>query len=335
MRGGRARGTLPLRAIMAGEVLDTAVVLFRERALPLLLIAAPLQALEQIAVWHAGAPLLDGYAAFTVWWRVIATVLACDAVIVLLLGAYAGAATVPALIGEKVGHRALLKRTRPLPLLATVLLPALAAWPGAYFGLVGLIAVSGFLGLAGVALVIDRAGWPFGALGRSIVLVTRPGLRGLFNRIFGFLIWLVVRLALAIGPILFLWQAGLVANGYLGDWPVLAVWGLAGTVSCAALACLDAVTLIDTRIRSEGLDIALRRALTNGTDPAAVFVHERPRGDAPMQVAPQPSLPPWPQALVRPPVPAGMSRQAQMQWIQAQAQAQYQQAPRPEEGRES
>jgi MFS family permease len=321
--------------MLGSELLDTAVVLFRERALPLLLLALPLQALEQVAARYAGAPFLDEYANFTVWWRVIATVLACDAVIVLLLGAYTGAAAVPALLGHKVSDRALFKRMRPLPLLATAFVPALVAWPAAYFGLVGLIAVFSLVGLAGAALAIDRSRWPFGALGRSVVLVTRLGSRGIRSRIISVVVWLVIRVALAIGPILFLWQFGLVANGYLGDWPVLMVWGLAGTVSCAALACLDAVTLIDTRIRSEGLDIALRRALTNGTDPAAVFVHERPRGDAPMQVAPQPSLPPWPQALVRPPVPAGMSRQAQMQWIQAQAQAQYQQAPRPEEGRES
>jgi hypothetical protein len=247
------QGILPLRAMRRGELLDAAVVLFRARALPLLLLAAPLLAVEQIVLVYAGASWLDEYAQFTDWWRVIAALLACEAVIVGLLGAYAGAATGPALLGQKVTHRALFRRMRPLPVLVTMLIPALAAWPGAYFGLVGWIGVYGFLGLAGVAVVIDRAGWPFGALGRSIVLVTRPGLRGLFNRIFGFLIWLVVRLALAIGPILFLWQAGLVANGYLGDWPV----------------------------------------------------------------------------------PAGMSRQAQMQWIQAQAQAQYQQAPRPEEGRES
>jgi len=131
MRGGRARGTLPLRAMLYGELLDTAVVLFRERALPLLSLAVPLQAAEQVAAWYAGAPLLDPYAGFTVWWRVIATVLACDAVIVLLLGGGAGAAAVPALLGDKVTHRALLKRMRPLPLLVTAVVPALVAWPAA------------------------------------------------------------------------------------------------------------------------------------------------------------------------------------------------------------
>jgi MFS family permease len=334
MRGGRARGTLPLRAMLYGELVDTAVVLFRERALPLLLLALPLQALEQIAVWYAGAPFLDEYANFTVWWQVIATVLAGDAVIVLLLGAYAGAAAVPALLGDRVSHRALFKRMRPLPLLATAILPALAAWPAAYFGLAGLIAVFGLLGLAGAALAIDRARWPFGALGRSAMLVTRSGSRGVRIRIVSVVIWLGIRLALAIGPILFLWQFGLVADGYLGDWPVLLMWGLAGTVSCAALACLDAVVLIDTRIRIEGLDIAVRRALMNGTDPAAVLVHTRPADTVPMQVSAHPGLPPWPQALVRPSVPAGLSRQAQLQWMQAQAQAQYQ-TRRPDEERES
>jgi hypothetical protein len=334
MRGGRVRGTLPLRAMLNSELADTAVVLFRERALPLLLLALPLQAIEQIAAWYAGAPMLDEYANFTVWWRVIATLFAGDAVVVLLLGAYAGAAAVPALLGQKVTHRALFKPMRPLPLLVMAIVPALVAWPAAYFGLGGLIVFFGLFGMAGVALAIDRARWPFGTLGRSAVLATRQSWRGLWARIFATVIWLGIRVALAVGPILFLWQFGLVADGYVGDWPVLMVWGLTGTVSCAALACLDAVVLIDIRIRTEGLDIALRRALANGIDPAQVLVHTRPKNAVPMQVSAQPGLPPWPQALVRPSVPAGLSRQAQLQWVQAQARAQYQ-TPRPDEGRES
>src|ERR1700754_2281006 len=142
--GGRVRGTLPLRAMTQGELLDTAVVLFRARALPLLLLAAPLLAIEQVILWLAGASWLDGYAHFADWWRVIATLLGCEVVIVGVLGAYAGAAVGPALLGQKVAHRELFKRMRPLPLLVTLLIPALTAFPGAYFGLIGWIAVHGF-----------------------------------------------------------------------------------------------------------------------------------------------------------------------------------------------
>jgi hypothetical protein len=334
MRGGRARGVLPLRAMLQGELLDTAVVLFRVRALPLLLFAAPLLAIEQVVLWSAGARWLDDYAHFTDWWRVIAALFACETVIVGLLGAYAGAAAAAALLGQKVSHRALFKRMRPLPVLITMIILAVVAVPGAYFGLIGWIVVHGFLGLAGAALVIDRSGWPFGALGRSAVLASRLGWRGFWARLRGFLLWLGVRVALAIGPITFLWKFGFSAEGYFGDWLVLTMWGLAGTVSCAVLACFDAVLLIDTRMRVEGLDIALRRALANGTDAAQVLVHTRPRGVVPMQTPVQPAVTPWPHALVRPSVPAGLSRQAQLQWMQAQAQAQYQQA-QPEPGRES
>lgn len=334
------RGVLPLRAMLQGELLDTAVVLFRERALPLLLLAAPLLAIEQVVLWFAGSFWLDEYATFTDWRRVVAALLGCEAVIVGLLGAYAGAAAVPALLGQRVTHRALLRRMRPLPVLITMLIPGLAAWPGAYFGLIGWIGVYGFLGPAGVALVIDRVGWPFGALGRSAALAARLGWRGFWTRLRGFVIWLVIRVALAIGPIMFLWKFGLVANGYYGDWPVLMMWGLAGTVSCAALACLDAVLLIDTRIRTEGLDIALRRALANGTDPALVLAHNpvwHPvpalRTDSPaLARAPaEPPVPPRLQALVRPPAPPGLSRQARLQWLQAQAQARYE--ARQDQGR--
>lgn len=326
------RGTLPLRAMRRGELLDAAVVLFRARALPLLLLAAPLLAIEQLVLRYAGASWLDGYANFTDWWRVIAALLACEAVIVGLLGAYAGAAAGPAVLGQTVSHRALFRRMRPLPVLVTMLIPALAGWPGAYFGVLGWIGVYGFFGLAGVAVVIDRAGWPFGALGRSAALSARLGGRGFWARLRAFLIWLGIRVALAIGPITFLWKFGFVADGYYGDWPVLMMWGLAGTVSCAALACFDAVLLIDTRIRTEGLDIALRRALANGTDLAPVLAHTRPGNAAPVfpthSLAPmptpaQPSVPPRLQALVRPSTPPGMNRQARLQWMQAEARLQY------------
>lgn len=330
MRGGGARGALPLRAMLQGELLDTAVVLFRVRALPLLLIAAPLLAIEQVVLWFAGARSLDGFSHFTDWWRVMAALLACETVIVGLLGAYAGAAAGPALLGRKVSHRALFRPMRLFPALVTMILLAVVAAPGAYFGLIGWIAVHGFLGLAGVALVIDRPGWPFGALGRSVVLASRLGWRGFWARQWGFLLWLGIRVALAIGPITFLWKFGLSAVGYFGDWLVLAMWGLAGTVSCAALACYDAVVLIDTRIRVEGLDIAVRRALANGTDAAQVLVHTLPRDVVPMPTPVQPAVTPWPQALVRPAAPAGLSRQAQLQWMQAQAQAQYRAQQDPE-----
>jgi hypothetical protein len=334
MRGGgqQVRGTLPLRAMLQGELLDTAVVLFRARAVPLLMLALPLQAIEQILLWSAGAYRLDDYAHFTDWWRVIATLFACEAVIVGLLGAYAGVAAGPALLGQKVTHWALFRRMRPLPVLVTMLVPAVAGWPAAYFGLLGWIGLYGFLGLAGVALVIDRAGWPIGALGRSAALASRLAGRGFWARLRGFVIWLGIRVALAIGPITFLWRFGLVADGYFGDWPVLMIWGLAGSVSAAALACLDAVLLIDTRIRTEGLDIAVRRALANGADPAQVLVHRRPRnaapeiwapGPVPMPTPDQPPVPARLQALVRPSTPPGMTRQARLQWVQAQARAQY------------
>jgi hypothetical protein len=339
MRGGGARGALPLRAMLQGELLDTAVALFRTRALPLLAMAVPLLAIEQLVLWRAGAPGLDEYAPFTYWWRVIATLFACEGVIVLLLGAYAGAAAGPALLGEQVSHRALFRRVRPLPLLATALVPALVAWPGAYFGFVGWVVAYGFLGLAGVALVIDRARWPLGALGRSVRLASRLGGRGFWLRLWAGLIWLGIRVALAIGPITFLWQAGLVADGYLGAWPVLMMWGLAGTVSAATLACFDAAVLIDTRIRTEGLDVELRRAQANGADAARVLVHSRRGRAAPGAFPAQPAVPPWPLAFVRPPVPTGLSRQAQLQWMQAQAQAQHQEQyrypDRPDRGRES
>ena len=329
MRGGgvRALGGLPLRAMPQGELLDTAVVLLRSRILPLLLTAAPLLAAEQGVLWFAGARWLDSAARFTDWWSTIAALVACETVIVGLLGGYAGAAVVPALLGRKVAAKALFRRARLLPALAVVALLAVPAWAGAYFGLIGWAAVYGFFGLAAPALVVDRSKWPFGAMGRSAALTARLGWRAVWIRLWAYAIWLGIRAALALGPILLLWQLGLAPTAWFGSWQVLTVWGLAGTVSCAALACLDAVLLVDTRIRAEGLDIRLRRAVAHGVDPAQALAYSRPRhrpsAPGPIQPfhppVPPPAPPPVPPVRTQPLPP--MSHQARMQMFQAEAQA--------------
>jgi hypothetical protein len=50
---------------------------------------------------------------------------------------------------------------------------------------------------------------------------------------------------------------------------------LANAVAYSALACVAAVLLLETRIRTEGLDIAIGRARSRGEDDAAVLVYAR------------------------------------------------------------
>jgi hypothetical protein len=50
-------------------------------------------------------------------------------------------------------------------------------------------------------------------------------------------------------------------------WPGIAftvAWVVVNTVAYAMLACFDAVLYLDTRVRTEGLDIAVARTLRQG-----------------------------------------------------------------------
>ncbi|MFD0823756.1 hypothetical protein ACFQ0D_36770, partial [Micromonospora zhanjiangensis] len=132
-------------------------------------------------------------------------------------------------------------------------------WPVAYL----------LFGLAMPALVIDRVG-PVAALGRSVRLCTRSGLRAGGIRLLGYLAWLFIRLATGIG--------GWVALRLLIDtgvaWRDHLVTGLAwlmiNAIAYPVLGCLDTVLHLEARMRSEGLDITLRRAVRHGvsTGPA-------------------------------------------------------------------
>jgi hypothetical protein len=275
----RQTAILPLRATTAGESLDGAVALLRQRALPLLIMAAVLAAGEQVLLTRlrAAVPLYPPFYwpsewDFPAWWRIAATGLTIEVLIITLLGAFAGAAAGPALLGRAVTHRAVFRRARVFPALLIAVLLAAVTWPAAYAGLAGLVVLYALTGLATPILAMDRVGNPFAALGRSVRLSARGGLRVARIRILGYLTWFGIRSALGLG-----WIA--VANlltynvdeaGWL-DWAVPAAWAVANTVAYAALACLDAVLLVEARIRTEGLDIALNRSRARGEDEAAML----------------------------------------------------------------
>lgn len=120
----------------------------------------------------------------------------------------------------------------------------------------------GLLGLAVPAIVIDGRG-PFGALGRSITLSGRIGMRAAWIRLLGYLGWLAIRAALGIGGLKALelvlptGSAWVTAAAYL-------VWIAVNTVAYPTLACLDATLHLETRMRTEGLDIVAFRAHRQG-----------------------------------------------------------------------
>jgi hypothetical protein len=281
MRVDGETGIIPLRAMTAGEVLDAAVALLRRHAAPLLTLSLALAVVEQLLLsrlrtfaqispslyyWRINSEDID-------WVPAVAAGLAGEAFIIAILGAYAGAAAGPALLGHRVRDRDLLRRTRPLAALLIALVLATLTFGAAVAGFLGVIFVYGLAGMSTVVLTVDRTANPFTAVGRAVGRATRSGMRGVLLRLLGYLVWLAIRLALGSGWII---AAGTITSvagwAWWLDWAVPIAWAIANAVAYAALACLDAVLLLEIRVRTEGLDIAVNRARSLGTDPAAALV---------------------------------------------------------------
>jgi hypothetical protein len=281
MRAVSSQPEFPLRPMTLGELLDAAMALLRRRAVPLLCAAVVLAAAEQFALGplrtaqHVSAPYFGpdrGH--FGGWWTLVAFGFAFEAAIITLLAGYASAAAESALLGRGVSDRALWRRVRPFATGTVAVLVGAVCGVAAFLGFLPWLFAFGLLGLAAPALVIDRAANPFTALGRSAALAARSGLRGCWVLLAGYLTWFAVRFALGAG-----WTA--VVSALTGSWPQWmtwlspAAWALANTVAYAALACVCAVLLLETRIRTEGLDLSIARARSRGEDDAAPLVRAR------------------------------------------------------------
>jgi hypothetical protein len=114
-----------------------------------------------------------------------------------------------------------------------------------------------------------------------MALVSRSGWRPGLIRLLGYLAWWVIRLALGAGT----WA---LLSVFLPDSPFggttvpgwawlagMATWTVVNALAYAALGCLDAVLHLDTRMRVEGLDIALSRALRTNRPPEPVLAVPR------------------------------------------------------------
>ncbi|GAA3342863.1 hypothetical protein GCM10020358_39410 [Amorphoplanes nipponensis] len=276
-----AQPELPLRPMTLGELLDAAMALMRARALPLLVAGAGLGLLEQAllvplrAAAFVSAPYYGpARGHFGQWWLVTALGFGTETVILTLLGALAAAAAGPALLGRRVRHRELWARTRPLSTVSVALLLGVLAGAALFAGFVPWLILYGLGGLTSAVLVIDRAGNPFSALARSARLTARSGLRGFWTLLCAYLTWFVIRFALGSGWVWILTRLSGGEPAWL-TWLTPAAWVLANAVAYSALACVAAVLLLETRIRTEGLDIAVGRARSRGEDDYATLVYAR------------------------------------------------------------
>lgn len=265
MPPSRPSGVVPLRPLTLGELLDAAVGLLRQNARSLLLIGAAVAAVEQILLYPlrlAASVTAPGYLPHSdrlgQYWLLLAAGFATEAVAIALLGGPAASGAGADLLG---GRRA---PARALTVAVIAPIAGLVVFVSTLAGLVPWVFGYGLVGLAAPAAVIERRG-PGSALLRSVTMSARTGMRASWIRVAGYLAWLAVRMTLALGgPLLVYAFAG--GRSWL-PWLAAALAAAVNTVAYPALACLDGVLYLDTRMRTEGLDIWLGRALRAGVLP--------------------------------------------------------------------
>ncbi|MFU8870510.1 hypothetical protein [Micromonospora sp. SL4-19] len=270
---------LPRRPLTVGELLDSAVLLLRGQARLLVPLAVLLAVGEQLLL-HPLRLLADarppewwpdldrlGWA-----WLLLAVGAGTEALIIAVLGNPAARGAAAALLGRRSGPRELVRPDQArwgatLPAAAavglTVCLAGLAgpAWFVAY----------GLLGAVVPALVVDRVP-AHRAPRRALALAVRAGGRAAGIRLLGYLGWWLIRLGIGVGAYHGL---GLLGLFDLSAWalPVAtATWVGVNALAYPALACLDAVLHLETRMRTEGLDIRLARAPAGAPEPALLAV---------------------------------------------------------------
>jgi hypothetical protein len=276
-------GVVPLRPLTVGEVLDAAVGLLRTHAKVFLGAGLLLAVVEQAVLLPlrtaaaAEPPFLLPYQdRLGQYWVMLAVGFGTEIAAITLLGGLTARTAAPALLGEQLADRAVIA-PRGSRFGAVLSIAAVIGVLGLFAALACLVpwfAVYAVTGLIVPTLVIDRVG-PLRAVSRGLGLAMRGGLRPCGVRLVGYVGWWAVRLALGIGSIALLKLALDDTNeGWLWVSAVIA-WCGVNAVAYPALACLDAVLHLETRMRTEGLDIAVARSRATGRSAAAAVVVPR------------------------------------------------------------
>lgn len=285
-----ARGVLPLRPLTVGELLDAAVTLLRVRWRLLVGWGIAVAALEQ-AVLFPLRRLADVDASYyppadrwELWKLLVIVGFATEAAIIAGLGFPAARVAPRALLGSAAPPPE--PPVRPAaaiaPIVAAVgVVCGLAVAPLLFWDapdLVGIfllvlfvvmpiwVLVYGSVGLAVPAVVIDRLD-PVRAVGRSVVLAHRGFLRTVRVRALAYLGWFALRLAWGLGMLVLISLVYTSPSTTVDNILMAAVYLAVNALAYPMLACLDAVLHLEARMRTEGVDIALRRALDRGRDP--------------------------------------------------------------------
>ncbi len=296
----RPGGALPLRPLTTGELLDGAVVLLRTRPFQLIGLGVLLALVEQAVLFplrtlaRQDISLLPGSGRLDEFGVLVVAGFGTEALIIAILGGVAGREGARVLLGRAAPPRPTL---RPVSLagvsIMAMVVCAAAAFPFLVVleplqsaGLVVAVMMAaiawpipyGLIGLAAPAVVIEQRG-PASALWRSVRLASRDGLRAAWIRVLGYAAWLFVRLGLTLATIALVDIFGALPSE-TADRLLLA--GTAVVVNALVypmLGCLDVMLLLEARMRTEGLDISLRRAVARGvaTDASLAVAQKSPR----------------------------------------------------------
>jgi hypothetical protein len=252
---------LPRRPLTVGELLDAAVQLVRAAPRSLLLIAVGLAVAEQGVLFLLHQALGIDYltrnesADWDFWemlgqvWLAMAVGAGFEALIITILGVWAGRAAVAQLTGAW-------RRRGPWEVARVGVAAPVAGLTTAVGALLGPLWVLGYglFGTSGAVIGID----PRGGLGRAAATAFRVGMRVTGVRLLGYLAWLLLRLGFYLGLDSLL---GFLSVGVMGGFWILTIGiVIANVAAYAFLASLDAAAVIEARFRGEGLDIWLARA---------------------------------------------------------------------------
>jgi hypothetical protein len=278
-------GALPLRPLTTGELLDGAVVLLRARPFQLIGLGVLLALAEQLVLFplrslaRQDISLLPGTGRLEEFGLLVVTGFGTEALIIAILGGVAAREGGRAMLGRAAPPRPSLQ---PVSLavvsIVAMLVCAAAAFPflvvleplqaGGFF--VALIMAAllwpipyGLVGLAAPTVVIERRG-PASALLRSVRLASRDALRATWIRVLGYAAWFIVRLALTTATITLVEIFGTSPSEHADRLLLAGTAVLANALAYPMLGCLDVMLLLEVRMRTEGLDISLRRALRRG-----------------------------------------------------------------------
>ncbi|MFG2065669.1 hypothetical protein ACGFKZ_02315 [Micromonospora tulbaghiae] len=271
---------LPRRPLTVGELLDAAVLLLRDQARVLVPLALLLALAEQ-AVLHplrmlAGTeppywwPAEFG-GSLPAYWLLLAAGAGTEAAIVALLGAPAARGAGAALLGRRPAPWDLLRGARLGVALPAAVLVGLTVTAAGLTG-PGWFLAYALLGLVVPVLVLDGvpghlAPW------RAVRLAGRVSARAAAIRLLGYLGWWLIRLGIGLGLYQGLNMLGLFDVSAWALPVTIAAFTAVNALAYPALACLDAVLHLETRIRTEGLDIRLSRAPAGVPDPVLLAAH--------------------------------------------------------------